>query len=355
MATSFPNNRMPPLMERGLSLIELLVGMTVGLFVLGGVLALFVSNKHAYRVQEASNFLQETGRIAVGQLAQSLRMAGHWGGVEPGNISIDSSLSIAGIGNCNASWITDVKTELRGYDSESTIAAIESGQGLPSGCIGDADYLSGTDILVVRYAQPVTLVAQPSIMLRSAIGLRGVLGNVPSLGSLPTFDLPIEDGTQNYSFRSEVWFIRPCSDATGGSSASSCDSGDDDGSPVPTLARLALEGTELRQQAMYDGIEQLQIEFGRDTDGDNSVDRVDTAATINASASPVEAWGEVISARIALISRSLQRDATFTGTQDFTLAGDKGAGTDGFTVPTSEKNYLRKTYEQTVQIRNRVR
>ena len=144
-------------------------------------------------------------------------------------------------------------------------------------------------------------------------------------------------------------------DLAGGSSSTACDSADDDGEPIPTLTRLALEGTQLRQQAMYTGIEQLQLEYGRDTNGDGMIDRLDTASTINALTNAEGAWGTVISAQVALLSRSGQRDATFEGSQQFVLAGDSGAGTSGFSVPTGQESYLRKPYQVTAQIRNRVR
>ncbi|HRP74349.1 MAG TPA: PilW family protein [Rhodocyclaceae bacterium] len=65
--------------QRGLSLVELLIGMTLGLVVLGGVLYLFAANKQNYRHQESLSRVQESGRFALELLTRDIRMAGYIG------------------------------------------------------------------------------------------------------------------------------------------------------------------------------------------------------------------------------------------------------------------------------------
>lgn len=62
--------------QRGLSLIELMVAMVIGLVITGAVLQVFISNKNTFVTQNASGHLQENGRFALQYLAGVIRPAG---------------------------------------------------------------------------------------------------------------------------------------------------------------------------------------------------------------------------------------------------------------------------------------
>ena len=81
--------------QRGVTLIEVMVSITVGLVLLSGVISIFISNKAGYRLQESSNVLDENARFALTQLQYDLRMADHWGGIERDQITIDSAAPYA--------------------------------------------------------------------------------------------------------------------------------------------------------------------------------------------------------------------------------------------------------------------
>lgn len=61
--------------QDGLSLVELLVAMAVGLFLVGGIIQVLVSGKASYRLGEAEARVQENGRFAIQLLATDLRAA----------------------------------------------------------------------------------------------------------------------------------------------------------------------------------------------------------------------------------------------------------------------------------------
>jgi type IV pilus assembly protein PilW len=63
--------------ERGLTLVELLVALVMGLVLLAGVVTVFVANKQTYRLQDAIARLQESGRFAVLFMERDIRMAGY--------------------------------------------------------------------------------------------------------------------------------------------------------------------------------------------------------------------------------------------------------------------------------------
>ncbi len=76
-----PNSR-----QRGVTLVELMIAMLVGLFLMGGMLMVFDRTKQAYRYQNGLAQVQEQGRFAIAFLTQSLRVAGFPGdNMPPGN------------------------------------------------------------------------------------------------------------------------------------------------------------------------------------------------------------------------------------------------------------------------------
>ncbi|SJM89759.1 Type IV pilus assembly protein PilW [Crenothrix polyspora] len=69
----------PYRINKGFTLVELMVAMVLGAFFLNGLLQIFSSTKQTYRVQENLARLQENGRFAIDFISQDVRMAGYWG------------------------------------------------------------------------------------------------------------------------------------------------------------------------------------------------------------------------------------------------------------------------------------
>src|SRR6478735_2825699 len=65
-----------PAAQRGLSLLELMVAMLLGLLVTAGIVALFSATNQTNKVQAAMSRIQENGRFAMARIEADLRMAG---------------------------------------------------------------------------------------------------------------------------------------------------------------------------------------------------------------------------------------------------------------------------------------
>ncbi len=65
--------------QTGISMVEILVALVISLFLLGGVVQVYLGNKTAYRFTEAVARIQENGRFAIEQVTQDLRMTGFFG------------------------------------------------------------------------------------------------------------------------------------------------------------------------------------------------------------------------------------------------------------------------------------
>lgn len=64
--------------QAGLTLLELLIAMSLGLLLLFGIGTIFVGSNQTYRVQEQNARIQESGRFALEILGRSIRQAGYF-------------------------------------------------------------------------------------------------------------------------------------------------------------------------------------------------------------------------------------------------------------------------------------
>src|SRR3546814_402452 len=68
-----------PASQTGLSLIELMVALTIGLLLAIGIIQIFNASKISYQWQEGLSRIQENGRFVSQYLQNKLRMAGYMG------------------------------------------------------------------------------------------------------------------------------------------------------------------------------------------------------------------------------------------------------------------------------------
>lgn len=330
--------------QAGLSLVELMVAITVGMILLAGLIQLLVTNKQAYRLQEGILQMQENARYSLQTLSYDLRMADHWGGVEADSIRFTASTA-----DCKGNLIGSSLAGLRGFEGGSTPPT-------PTGCIAAADYVANSDVLVVSYASVDNRVAnadldstdnKDDLFVGSVAGMGGALYKGSTLKSDTTQSMKGINGEPiyyNYPFYMAAYFIRPCSVKAG----SVCAATDDNGAPIPTLMRLILRGTSVTQEAVAQGVEQMQIEYGLGIGGD--VDEYKDADSMTSSD-----WDKVSAVRIALVTRSGSRDSTYADPKDsssnvYDLPGDDTA--DDYFVTGDDVHYRRKVLTQVIQVRN---
>ncbi|HCS62995.1 MAG TPA: hypothetical protein DIW64_02315 [Cellvibrio sp.] len=71
------------LRQVGLSLVELMIAIALGLVLMTGVVQVFLSSKTVFSTQQAMSRIQETGRLAVEFLSRDIRMAAYYGCYRP--------------------------------------------------------------------------------------------------------------------------------------------------------------------------------------------------------------------------------------------------------------------------------
>ena len=98
----------------GLTLVELMIAMMLGLLVVGSASAIFISNRATYRATEGLGRVQENGRMAFELMARDLREAG---GNPCGNADRKEPLKLVNVlNNPTAKWWTNWNNGIRGYD-----------------------------------------------------------------------------------------------------------------------------------------------------------------------------------------------------------------------------------------------
>lgn len=135
-----------PRSMRGLSLIELMVALILGLLVVAAAIGIFLSNRQAYRATESVGRIQENARMAFELMARDVREAGGNACNSSNNMSVINVLN-----NPTARWWSNwgrtpanaaLGSALRGFGGGEVVPAIAVGGGA-------AQRLANTQALVV--------------------------------------------------------------------------------------------------------------------------------------------------------------------------------------------------------------
>ena len=136
----------------GLSLVELMVALSIGLFLLAGAVTVFGKTRDLQRTNEAAARLQESARYALAQIEADLRMANHYGlnsrpdlierAARPGE-TLDAAINpyAAVISQCSDNWAVNLTAYVDGSNN---------GYGLT--CAGFGTASANEDVLTVRRA-----------------------------------------------------------------------------------------------------------------------------------------------------------------------------------------------------------
>ncbi|HEY0196959.1 MAG TPA: PilW family protein [Rhodanobacter sp.] len=361
--------------DRGFSLIELMVAMLLGLLVVAGLINLFIANRRSYQMQSGNNFLQENLRIASDRIGWSLRMADYWGGNKTVQVGTSAVDAVGAKGSCDGAWATAVNPTVTGGGGVYGYAGAATFP-LDTACIGDSkNYVAGSDVLVVRYADPQVLAPGPAEAGFAPAESSTISGSPKQvfLLSTPGSSAQLFAGTPPATLTAKVhryvnpyqvdmYYLRPCSVIP--NNGSTCTANADGGLPLPTLMRMHLQSSgQLVSEPVVDGVEQINFEYG--ATGVNGALQYWSASDITANGT----WANVISVRVSLVAVNPTRDISVPHVKTYVL-GTLGNCTyvinSGGATTTGCQNFVpygggqpwqfaRTDQQFVVQIRNRVR
>ncbi len=335
--TNVPPARGPRGFDCGFSLVELMVALAIGLALLLGLTEFFVTSSRNFSETERVSRQVENGRYARPALiSEEIRHAGFYGEVgNVVNLPLGSAIAMpTSLPDPCAPDIASVSAALplpvQGVDNAS------AGTCLP-------DYLAGTDILVVRRAN--TTAAPAGSAVPGGYYTQTSFCNTASpmfIVAQSGFTLTAKDCLAVQPIRQYhvyIYYIGTCSIGTG--SGGACRSTD---AALPTLKRADLvAGGSFLLTPLVEGIENLQIEYGIDTNGDGSPD------AYTANPATVTQWAQVVSIRLHLLARNTEATPGFTDTKTYQL-GFNADGTANNVTPGG--SYRRHAYTELVRVQN---
>lgn len=117
--------------QGGSTLIELMIALTLGLFIIGAAIALMLSNRQTYDTTEGLSRIQESTRTAFELLARDIR--------EAGLNSCGGALQFVNVlTNSSSLWWTQWNGGVRGYGGSDAFAGATFGSGVGQRVAGTA-------------------------------------------------------------------------------------------------------------------------------------------------------------------------------------------------------------------------
>lgn len=342
--------------QRGLSLVELMVSITIGLILLAGVLSIFLSSKVTYFANEKTARLQENGRVALDLIQHDVRASGFMGCARV--MEFTSTLN-----NPN-SMLWNYEVPLQGFESSGSGAWTPT---LGAGTLSPAP-INDSDVLVTRsiqrdgIARPLALtnagltgnprvtsavdVPIGTIMLITncrAASVFQVTGYAP--GTPATISHGVGGSNPGNATADLGWLYATATPNSAGSRVAPLETSiyyvaNDPVSGEPSLYRQT--GATQPADLLIEGVQALQVSYAEDTDADRIAD-------VHRSAAVVGNWDNVMSVSIALLIRSEETGGE-TDSKTYQLlpvtAGGKLLG------PFDDRR-MRMVFNTTIALRNR--
>ncbi len=324
--------------QSGVSLVELMVAVTISLLVLTALSAVFLSTTQSRNEMQKSTQQQESGRYASELIADNVKMAGYLAEFDSTPLTTPATLP-APCATTRADPLAAMPLHVQGVNDIS--AALE--------CTPDVK--TGTDVLVVRRASTC------------AVGAAGcdafLAGAYHFQASLCT---PNDSSTElSYPVKSDAdyaahhfAFSDTQTDFT--RRKTSCSATDfaaiyrylvhiyyvannnQTGDGIPTLKRAELGAGSFSVVPLVDGIENMQIQYGVDTNNDGISNSYASSPATTAD------WRNTMAVTVHLLARNTSSTQGYSDNRSYTL-GDK-------TVAATSDGYKRHVYSTTIQIVN---
>jgi type IV pilus assembly protein PilW len=319
----------------GFSLIELMISITLGLIILTGVAVLFANTSRARDEIERVSRQIENGRYAIDLLTQDLRLAGFYGELNVVPFAAPAALPDP-CSTTVADWNAAIPVHVQGYDGAA---------GAPASCLPTSlNFQPGTDILVIRRAR--TCAAGAADCEAAADGKPYLQASLCTTEVAPSYVLGLK-GTaafnllhkKNCTTEADLrqYFVHIYYVST--------DNGA--GQNIPTLKRLELTGAGWETKALVEGIEQFNVEYGLDMNGDGAPDTYVADPNDPAGCNPacqLAKWMNVVTVQVHVLSRNLETSPGYTDNKTYHLGG--------VTYTPAATNYRRHVYSTLVRLAN---
>ncbi len=358
----------------GMSLVELMVALAIGSFLMWGAITVYSRSRTTYQVSEQVARLQENARYAISVIEPDIRLANYWGLMNDPTVVTGAATPAMGVSPlsfnttpCGTNFALNLGEIIRGDNNTFTL-----GPGRTAACnpYNSADVAGGTaqpgaDTITVRRVNTQTSVASNQ-RLQLYVTRWGGSSQVFVSNTAPG---ALGPNAEVHDVIVNTYYVDADSVGRVG---------------IPSLRRKSLIGTgagpDWSDQEIISGVEDMQVQFGidlgRDANNDGVPDDGDgnglpdsytgiASQWVNPNAVPATAL--VVSVRFWLLIRSETPEQGFYDTNTY-VYGDRAVA-NGFTnilnaagvgkayrpgTPSTSvaANYRRMLVSRTIQLRN---
>lgn len=312
--------------QRGFNLIELMIALVIGLVLMVSITTMFVDTKVSANRSSAVSELQQQAQLALQILMADVRSIGSWGefsGEPLTAISVPENMAIGGcaISSAPGEGATSLPEAANWVSTSAELANCD-----------DNAISTTSDALSIARIQGLTVSSAASAAVAALDA-----GNYYVAASPQTAKLFIGanagavtniKNANVYPYIHHAYFVETS------------------GNTAPRLNRYTLQGGQMVNDLVVENIERIRIEFGVDSDANGIADIYYASNNVNFSD---DMWknNQIVSARIYVLARATNMDATFNFTGDYDL------GSDVFDPP-DDDHYRRFLLSTTVVIKNNV-
>ncbi|WP_421327497.1 PilW family protein [Aeromonas veronii] len=320
--------------SRGFTLVEWLVAMLLGLFLLAGVFTVFVMSRSSSEDAFDQSELQENGRLAIRLISQDIKWAGFFGAYTGQSTQVGSSLSLStGTTILSASDCLDERSvgslpsplgPIRGL----WVSRVSVSKGL-SGftCIDANDRVANSDVISIKRLVGRPIPASEGLdtnrfyMATNSQEARVIKGSE----TRPLFGANNE--SQIWEYQHYIYYLSQ-----------------EDGIPVLRKRYLTVNGgSALIGGAMAEGVEHMVLMYGVDDSlvPDGRIDRY-----MSTDQMTTQRWneGRVLGARLFLLIRAARESSRYKNNNSYQLGN--------ITVNGGGDGYRRLLLESSIALRN---
>lgn len=236
-----------------MTLIELMVALAIGGFLMIGAMTVYVQSRTTFRTNESVARLQENGRYVFDMIEPDIRMAHFWG-LRTRTYAIDnragpddpvSALGPAAADDCGVNWTINVDDSVDGSNNSYGFA-----------CDAFTGAVATADTLVIRRASVDTFAPNANALhVQTSRGDNSALFEGTTIPGL--FD-PVTSQTHRVVVNG--YYVDQSSSVV-----------DSQGNVMPSLRRKLLRNgnpgdPSIQDEEILPGVEDMQVQFGVDTD-----------------------------------------------------------------------------------------
>ena len=320
--------------SRGFTLVEWLVAMLLGLFLLAGVFTVFVMSRSSSEDAFDQSELQENGRLAIRLISQDIKWAGFFGAYTGQSTQVGPSLTLSAGSIVPASSDCLDERSVGSLPSNAGpirglwVSRVSTTKGLAGfACILAADRVANSDVISIKRLVGRPIPASEGLdtnrfyMAANSQEARIIKGSE----TRPLFGANNE--SQIWEYQHYIYYLSQ-----------------EDGVPVLRKRYLTVNGgSALIGGAMAEGVEHMVLMYGVDDSliPDGRIDRY-----ISTDQMTTQRWneGRVLGARLFLLIRAARESSRYKNNNSYQLGN--------ITVNGGGDGYRRLLLESSIALRN---